>query len=122
MIALYDGDCSLCLETKKWFQRLDWLGAAEWLPLQEYEKSGRLPRFRPENLRRELHIINRSGNVLKGFKAARKLLLHCPLTFLPALLLYLPGAAWAGEPAYRVLARNRHRLNRGKCKSGSCTL
>lgn len=65
-IALYDGTCSLCKETKKIFKKLDWLNKVEWISLQEYEKIPNSLSFSKIDLRRELHIITPSGGVKKG--------------------------------------------------------
>lgn len=107
--------------TKKSFQKLDLLHRVDWVSLQKYEQEYGEPQFSRE-LRKELHIITPEKKVLKGFYAVRKLLLLFPLTFVPGLFMHLPFASAAGVPVYRLIARNRHKLLRKKCKDGSCSL
>jgi predicted DCC family thiol-disulfide oxidoreductase YuxK len=121
-MALYDNTCQLCQMTKKSFGKLDLLHRVEWISLQKYEKEHGELIFSSKELRRELHIITPSQEVLKGFYAVRRLLLLFPLTFVFGLLLHFPLASAAGVPVYRWIARNRHKLLRKKCKDGSCTL
>lgn len=55
--------------------------------------------------------IRPDGKIYGGFFAVRDVLLHLPLTFLPALFLYIPGASLIGVPVYRWIAKNRHRFS-----------
>ncbi|EWG10618.1 thiol-disulfide oxidoreductase DCC family protein [Cytobacillus firmus] len=121
-IALYDGTCSLCKETKKIFKKLDWLNKVEWISLQEYEKIPNSLSFSKIDLRRELHIITPSGVVKKGYSAVRRLLFLFPASFLISLLLYLPLTPILGDPIYKWIAKNRHKFLKKKCDDGSCSL
>ncbi|WP_264738829.1 thiol-disulfide oxidoreductase DCC family protein [Cytobacillus firmus] len=121
-IALYDGTCSLCKETKKIFKKLDWLNKVEWISLQEYEKIPNSLPFSRHDLRRELHIITPSGGVKKGYSAVRRLLFLFPASFLISLLLYLPLTPILGDPIYKWIAKNRHKFLKKKCDDGSCSL
>ncbi|NHM33127.1 thiol-disulfide oxidoreductase DCC family protein [Neobacillus terrae] len=122
MIPLYDAKCSLCQETKKWFEKLDWLNKVQWTSLQEYENPGGEKQFKSADLRKEMHLLLPSGRVLKGFYAVRKLMIHFPLTFLPGMILYFPFMDRIGVPAYRWTAKNRYRFLRKNCKDGSCSI
>lgn len=121
-IALYDGTCSLCKETKRIFNKLDWLNKVEWISLQEYEKMQGSLSFSRHDLRRELHIITPAGSVEKGYSAVRRLLLLFPATFLISTLLYIPFTALLGDPVYKWIAKNRHKFLKRKCDDGSCSL
>ncbi|WP_246860959.1 DUF393 domain-containing protein [Bacillus sp. REN3] len=121
-MALYDESCSLCQQTKRTMEKLDWFHRVEWISLQEHEKAGSGPGFRAAALRRELHIIDQNGKVLKGFYAVRRLFLLFPLTFAAGLLMYLPLAPAVGNPFYKWIAANRYRFMRRKCENGSCSL
>lgn len=121
-IALYDKTCSLCKESKRIFQKLDWLKQINWLSLQEYEQIGPIQVIDSKSLRKELHIITPNGRILKGYFAIRYLFVHFPITVLLGLLLYIPFTPIIGKPIYRLIANNRHRLLKRKCDDGSCSL
>jgi predicted DCC family thiol-disulfide oxidoreductase YuxK len=121
-IALYDGTCSLCKETKRIFKKLDWLDKVEWISLQEYEKMPGSLSFSRQDLRKELHLITPSGNVKKGYSAVRRLLLLFPASFLISTFLYLPFTELLGDPAYKWIAKNRQKFLKKKCGDGSCSL
>lgn len=121
-IALYDGTCSLCRETKRLSEKLDWLNKVEWVSLQEYEKNPRSISFSNQDLRKELHIITPNGEVKKGYYAVRRLLLQFPATLILSVLLYVPFAALIGNPIYKWIAKNRKKFLRKNCDDGSCTL
>ena len=121
-IALYDKTCSLCKESKRLFQKMDWCRRVEWISLQEYEQMDKTFPLNEKDLRRELHLITSSGKIVKGFYAIRYLLLLFPLTMLVGLILYIPFTPVIGKPIYRLIARNRYRFLKGKCESGSCSL
>ncbi|WP_185762547.1 thiol-disulfide oxidoreductase DCC family protein [Bacillus methanolicus] len=120
-IALYDQTCSLCQETKRISNKLDWLGKVEWISLQEYEKEQSLFVFRNEDLRKELHIITPSKKVYKGFYAVRRLLVLFPATFFFGILIHVPFIERIGNPLYLLVAKNRHKFLRKNCGNGSCT-
>ena len=120
-IALYDKTCSLCKESKRIFQKVDWFKQIKWISLQEYGENIRV-KIDSKSLRREIHIITPSGKILKGFYAIRYLFVHFPVTSLFGILLYIPFAPIIGEPVYRFIAKNRHRFLKNKCDNGSCSL
>ncbi|MCM3708181.1 MULTISPECIES: thiol-disulfide oxidoreductase DCC family protein [Cytobacillus] len=121
-IALYDGSCSLCKETKRIFKKLDWLNKVEWISLQDYEKMPGSLSFPRQDLRKELHLITPSGSVKKGYYAARRLLLLFPASFLISTFLYLPFTGLLGDPVYKWIAKNRHKFLKKKCDDRSCSL
>lgn len=122
MLALYDGQCSLCRETKKWCQKLDSRQKVEWISLQEYEKKKPHSSLKASDLRREMHVILPDGRIVVGYWAVRKLMLAFPTTYLFGLLLHLPFVHLVGNPVYRLIARNRYKWKRKNCDNGSCTL
>lgn len=92
------------------------------MSLQEYERKGFSPRFKAVDLRREIHMINPDGKVLVGYWAVRRLLLLSPITCLIGLVLHLPFVHLIGNRVYRLLAKNRYKLNKRKCEDNSCSL
>ncbi|RID83299.1 DUF393 domain-containing protein [Mesobacillus zeae] len=121
-MVLYDSGCSLCIRTKEMMKKLDWLDRVRWIPLEDYEQKPGALGFRPENLRKEIHVITDEEKVVKGFYAIRKLFLLFPPVFFIGALLYLPFVPAAGVPIYKIIAKNRHRFFRKKCTGNSCTL
>jgi len=113
--VLYDGECGLCRAQARWLRRLDWCRRLRWEDFHVTAAQGTCPAgLGRESLEQSLHVVAADGRVLRGFLAVR-LLARC----LPALwplvpLLYIPGAASLGEPLYRLVARNRHRLVRDR--------
>ena len=118
-IIFYDGNCTLCKETKKIFTRLDWLNKTEWMSIQQIEKD--LP-FNKEDMKKEMHLVTRKGKVYKGFFAVRRLALFFPVTMIPGLLAYIPFIYILGVPLYRYVAKNRHKFLKAKCEDGSCRI
>ncbi|WP_080844346.1 thiol-disulfide oxidoreductase DCC family protein [Cytobacillus gottheilii] len=122
MTVLYDGTCSLCKESKRVFEKLDWRGKAAWMSLQEYEKISDGTHFNKKELRKEIHLITSNGKVVKGYYAVRLIMLQCPPVFVLGLLMYLPLVPLIGNPIYKWVAKNRHKFFRRKCDDGSCAL
>lgn len=58
----------------------------------------------------EMEYYSPEGTRFGGFYAVRRIWIQMPLTFLPALLFYIPGAQLAGVPFYKWIAKNRHRF------------
>ncbi|MBC1500801.1 DUF393 domain-containing protein [Listeria weihenstephanensis] len=102
-IVLYDQNCRFCKATKRVFEKLDWMNAIEWIPLQEADST----RFTEEELLREIHLITPNGSAKKGFFAVRRMLIRFPLTGLIGLILYLPFLKPAGRAGYKMVADNR---------------
>lgn len=121
-IALYDGECSLCKESKRIFEKLDSFQKVHWISLQEYEQVEQAISFNKIDLRKELHIITTEGKVLKGFYAVRYLLLFFPVTIIVGALLFVPFTSLLGKPIYKWVAKNRHRFLKKKCDNGNCSL
>ncbi|MFO1444250.1 DUF393 domain-containing protein [Bacillus sp. Bva_UNVM-123] len=121
-LALYDNTCSLCKQSKRVFQKLDWLHQVKWVSLQEYEQMEEGESFNKVDLRRELHIITSRGKVLKGYNAIRYLFVLFPATAIGGVILFLPFTHLLGNPIYKRIAKNRHRFLRKKCDDGSCSL
>ena len=77
------------------------------------------PQLSGEETQRRMVSIRKDGKAYGGFFAVRDILIRLPLTFVPALLLYLPGMSRLGVPVYAWIARNRHRLAGRPDQSGA---
>ncbi|KHE67058.1 thiol-disulfide oxidoreductase DCC family protein [Halobacillus sp. BBL2006] len=121
-IVLYDGACYLCNQSKRFFQKLDWMAKMEWISLQEYEKFTDLSDYQRKAINQELHVRFPTGYEMKGYDAVTYLMRKCPLTFILGLIFSIPGSGMIGKPLYSLVARNRYKLFKNKCKNGTCTL
>ncbi len=122
-VVIWDGNCGFCALTKKWWERFDLQPALDWVPFQ----SGASERFGiPQRaLQERLHLVAGSCTYA-GFAAFKRMVLYNPLFyFATAVLMVLPTRPFAaalllalffplfspaGEAAYNLVARNRHRL------------
>ena len=117
--VIYDDDCGFCLRSIRIGKWLDWRRCMDWYPRSEPGLYEKFPKTNKEETLNRMVSIRPDGKVYGGFFAVRDILLHCPLTFIPAFLLYIPGVSLAGDPAYRWVAKNRHRFGGG---AGSCAI
>lgn len=108
--VIFDDDCGFCTRSVKLFRGLDWLGRYEWLARSDRALPARFPQVSGERTTGEMVSVAPDGRARGGFYAVRDILAGLPLTFLPALFLYVPGVSLAGVPVYRWIARNRHRF------------
>ena len=111
--VIFDGDCGFCRRAITWGTRLDWLRRVEWRARLEPGLAERFPQLSGEETQGRMVSIRKDGKTYGGFFAVRDILIHLPLTWLPALFLYVPGVSRLGVPAYAWIARNRHRFGGG---------
>ena len=116
--VIFDGDCGFCQRSIRLGKRLDWLGKMEWISRLSPGVKERFPQLKDEETQNRMVSIRPDGEAYGGFYAVRDIALHLPLTFLPALLLYIPGVSLLGVPAYKWIAKNRHRF--GGSSGESC--
>lgn len=123
--AIYDGQCVLCRQSKRIITALDWLKRVEFLDLHNWNTvEARYPTLDYEAAMGQMHVVTPDGQLMGGFAGIRRLLRDLPLGFPFWLLLHLPGVNWLGERIYRLVARNRYRINRffgaPVCEDGTC--
>ena len=64
LTALYDGNCVVCQSTCETMRALDWRGRIEFVDLHQGSAwRERFPELTPEQLMREIHVIDRGGQV-----------------------------------------------------------
>lgn len=118
--VIFDGDCGFCQRSIRLGKRLDWLGRIEWVARLSPATKTRFPQLSFQETQNRMVSIRPDGKTYGGFYAVRDIVFHLPLTFLPALLLYIPGVSRLGVPVYAWIARNRHRFG---SKSGeNCSI
>jgi predicted DCC family thiol-disulfide oxidoreductase YuxK len=137
LIVIYDGECGICNDIRRWWSKLDFDGAYLWRPLQS-DVGARFGIARAA-LEERLHFVA-DGRVYAGFHACKMILLYNPVTSLLlvtmialppedwrwwrrvaaglALAFFLPAFNAVGERAYAWVARNRHRFS----SSGACAI
>ncbi|MBQ10189.1 MAG: hypothetical protein CMJ45_01400 [Planctomyces sp.] len=104
----FDGDCRFCTNVVRTLAKIDLLNRVDWVPYQSLESPPTGLSWK--DLDRAAYLETGSSRLHEGFYAFRMLTLRV-LPLLPlAPLLWLPGMAVLGAPAYRWVARNRHRI------------
>ncbi len=116
---LFDDTCPLCGAQMRWVRRLDWLGRFRTLPLSDAGVAQLAPGLSRAALAEAIHCVTTAGRIVRGAACVRFVASRLPPLTLPALLLWLPGALWLAERAYRWISRHRHRLSRAFCTAKS---
>ncbi len=108
----YDADCGMCAAVVRWLRRFDTRDRVAWTPIQSLDTPPH--GLTHADLERSAYLVCAPGDNHEGFFAFRKLLLKLPLLSPLGALMWLPGARLIGVPAYRCIARNRHKIS--NCK------
>jgi predicted DCC family thiol-disulfide oxidoreductase YuxK len=113
-LVLYDGGCGLSTGSIAVLARLDLLRCLQFEDIAT--EWGRLSHRHPALDRNaclgELHVIDRQGEVLRGFDAYRSIAWVVPLGWLVLPCLYLPGVSAIGQRVYRAVAARRSTTTR----------
>ncbi|SDI68204.1 thiol-disulfide oxidoreductase DCC family protein [Natribacillus halophilus] len=108
-VVFYDAECPLCRWVKFILQKLDWLDAVDWFPVQEVSEATREKANAYKNMYDEIYMLTTDKQLLTGYNTVRKLLSLLPATFPVAILMYMPFTRVLGSPAYRYFSRRRYR-------------
>lgn len=108
--VIFDGDCGFCQRGMKLGKRLDWFGRMNWRARLEPGVQEAFPQLSQAETQQRMVTIRPDGKTCGGFYAVRDIMIHMPLTWLPALFLYIPGVSLLGVPAYAWIAKNRFRF------------
>lgn len=115
-VLLYDADCAFCTRAAAWLLRRRPGCAVEALQVQDLAGLG----VDPQRATREIAFVGADGRVFWAAEAIGQAVASCPgLTGFAGRLLSNSAVRWVAERAYRLIARNRHRLPGG---SGACRL
>lgn len=112
--VIFDGECGFCTSWIKRGRALDWLKLIDWRARLEPGLASKFPQTTKEETKNRIVSIRPDGKTFGGFFAMRDIMIRLPLTFLPAILMHVPGTGLVGEPVYQWIARNRHRFK--SCK------
>jgi predicted DCC family thiol-disulfide oxidoreductase YuxK len=126
-ILIYDGDCGLCLRTRKLLEPLDLLGVIRWVPYQspEAQRFG-IPR---EDMERSIQFLS-GGRRWSGFDAMKQVALRLPPLYalagvlvarkpalaIPIALVFSPLFQPAGDFLYGFVSDHRHAEVPGWCR------
>lgn len=107
---VYDGECAFCLRCVALLRRWDRRGRLAFLPLQDERAHALLPALPRSALEAAMHLVAPDGGTSAGGAALPRILRLVPGGRPLAAIFSLPGARWAADRLYRLVARNRHRL------------
>lgn len=119
--VLYDGQCRFCRGQIAILRRLDPAGRLRFVSLHDPAAAEEFPELAPDDLGREMHVIDTTGRSRAGAEAVRYLSRRLPLLWPLAVPLHLPGSLPLWRWLYAVVARNRYRIA-GRCDEGTCRL
>lgn len=111
LAVVYDGLCVFCLRSLRLLRVLDFRGR---LVLHDANERAavlvRFPQLAGADLDEAMYVVDASGRAYRGFYAFRRIARALPLLWPLVPLAYLPGAGFAGERVYALIARNRSQL------------
>ncbi|NNJ10174.1 DUF393 domain-containing protein [Chloroflexales bacterium ZM16-3] len=108
--VLYDGKCRICVGQVAILADYNDDGRIELLDMNSDAARARFPQVRPEDARRELHMVAPDGTLHRGAEAVRETLLRLPALRGLGEIMRLPGAMALARPIYAFVARNRYLL------------
>jgi len=117
--VLYDGQCRFCRSQIAILRRLDPTGRLRFVSLHDPAAAEQFPELAPEDLSREMHVVDTAGRSRAGAEAVRYLSRRLPLLWPLAVPLHVPGSLPVWRWLYGVVARNRYRIA-GRCDDGTC--
>jgi predicted DCC family thiol-disulfide oxidoreductase YuxK len=107
---LYDADCGICTRIASLLRRVDRDGALELLPAQAADDIDAVPDLATRL--RALQVRDIDGGWLCAGAAAVRIAEAIPVLKPAALAARQPLLRDLVEPAYALVARNRHRISR----------
>jgi predicted DCC family thiol-disulfide oxidoreductase YuxK len=103
-----DGHCGMCRASQAWCEARD---TGKNLMFRDFRAihDEQLPLSAAEH-EASLWVRDTDGSLHRGFAAWRRIMRQLPGWRWLAAVTALPPLRWLGEPLYRLVARNRHRL------------
>jgi len=121
-IVLYDGGCPLCSREINHYQRIDKDQAIFWCDISNEETNHVLQRLNiaRQDAMKHMHVIDRSGNPLKGAYAFKEMWLNLPYYHWLGKLLRIPLITPVLNIFYNGFAALRWRSRKGEVCDASC--
>jgi predicted DCC family thiol-disulfide oxidoreductase YuxK len=107
--VLYDGACPRCRSSMAVVSAMDPDRLIAPIDLTVVDVSTVHPSLSKDACMRSMHVVRADGRVTAGYDAVMTLARCLPLTWIPSLLSWIPGMAWAGRRLYNHLAATRPR-------------
>ena len=103
-----DGSCRVCQASQAWCELRD---PGERFRFRDFRSAARdeLPMSAADH-EASMWVRDGDGRLHRGFAAWRLIMSELPRWRWLAAVTGLPPLRWLGEPLYRLLARNRHRI------------
>lgn len=118
-VVIYDGRCSFCIARSEQLARWDRDRRLTFLPIDDPERPVLFPRLETAALRRDMHVVAQSGDILRGAAAVRYLCKLLPRLWCLVPLLYIPRSLPIWQWLYHQIATRRYRLS--KSATWSCS-
>lgn len=110
LVVWMDGNCSVCRASQTWCEVRD---EGDLMCFRDFRAADEntLPLSR-EDHEASMWVRDGDGRLHRGFAAWRLIMATLPGWRWLATLTGLPPFRWLGEPCYRLIANNRHRIAR----------
>jgi predicted DCC family thiol-disulfide oxidoreductase YuxK len=119
--VLYDGRCRFCRSQIAVLRGLDLSGRLAFTSLHDPSVPRDFPELAPEDLHRQMYVVDSRGLARGGADAVRYLSRRLVLLWPLALLLHVPGTMPIWQSLYAFVARHRLKIA-GSCADGTCRL
>jgi predicted DCC family thiol-disulfide oxidoreductase YuxK len=119
--VLYDGHCRFCRSQITLLKGLDLQGRLTYTSLHDPAVTRDFPEIPPEELHRQMYVVDPQGAARGGAEAVRYLSRRLVLLWPLAILLHIPGTLPLWQWLYAFVARRRM-LIAGSCTDGTCRL
>lgn len=118
---IYDGSCSFCRRSVRWFQAHDTHQRLAFLPRESADRAQQFPQIDAPQYQGSMQLILPNGTIRSGAGATAGALRHLSGPGWRALGWSLQrwGIRSAAQLAYRWIAKNRHRF---RCDDGGCAV
>ena len=119
--VLFDGQCRFCRRQITLLRRLDWWSQLRFISFHEPSTGETFPEIPPEELQRQMFVVDRQGQARGGATAVRYLSRRLPPLWPAAALLHIPGTLPLWNAIYGFIAKRRL-LIAGRCDEDSCKI